>query len=302
MDSPKKYYDDNGYYIFRSLIPADVIDQILESYKKTILPSKKYFFRQSTNNWERNKVSKYGYSIDSFLNPHDFTYPEYGRFSNEVKKVLCHPKTQSALQEITGFPEINLMQSMFFDLNTATPAHQDCYYLDSVPNGHLLAGWFALEDINEEAGRFFVIPKSNHVAFDYSEKEIISNELYLKKIKKYVDENSGAVFSPDLKKGDVLFWNSKTVHGSFETRDDKYSRRSFTAHYMPSQFKFGNDRESTETNEVIEYDTFEGMKFKKVKSKYSAKVKYAYWYYNTFSNRFPVLFKLLSGVAKNVKG
>jgi phytanoyl-CoA dioxygenase PhyH len=48
-----------------------------------------------------------------------------------------------------------------FDANTATPAHQDWWYLDSIPNGHLLAAWIALEDIEEDAGRFYVIPQTH---------------------------------------------------------------------------------------------------------------------------------------------
>src|SRR6185312_17127504 len=63
------------------------------------------------------------------------------------------------LEEITGFDSFNLMQTMLFDANTATPAHQDWWYLDSVPRGHLLAGWFAMEDIDERAGRFYVLPR-----------------------------------------------------------------------------------------------------------------------------------------------
>src|SRR5690606_27152149 len=39
--------------------------------------------------------------------------------------------------------------------------------------------------------------------------------------------------APALKKGDVLFWHGKTIHGSLATTQPEYSRQSFTAHYMP---------------------------------------------------------------------
>ena len=39
--------------------------------------------------------------------------------------------------------------------------------------------------------------------------------------------------APALKKGDVLFWHGKTIHGSLPTTQPQYSRSSFTAHYMP---------------------------------------------------------------------
>jgi phytanoyl-CoA hydroxylase len=39
--------------------------------------------------------------------------------------------------------------------------------------------------------------------------------------------------APALNKGDVLFWHSKTIHGSLETRQPEHSRSSFTAHWLP---------------------------------------------------------------------
>lgn len=61
------------------------------------------------------------------------------------------------ISAVTGASRHNLMQTMLFDLNTATRPHQDWYDLDSVPNGSLIAACIALEDIREEAGRFYVM-------------------------------------------------------------------------------------------------------------------------------------------------
>jgi phytanoyl-CoA hydroxylase len=46
--------------------------------------------------------------------------------------------------------------------------------------------------------------------------------------------------APALKTGDVLFWNSRTIHGSLPTIDERYSRKSLTCHYVPQNMKFGN--------------------------------------------------------------
>jgi len=62
-----------------------------------------------------------------------------------------------------------------------------------------------------------------------------------------------------LKKGDVLFWNSRTVHGSLETKNPKYSRKSLTAHYLPSQYQSG--RRYAKSPSVVEYGLYEGMKY-----------------------------------------
>lgn len=277
---PKDYYEENGYYIFEKLIPEPLIDKLLELYESEILTSNDYFFRQSSNRWERNKINEHNYCEESFLNVHD--YPNYPSFCEAARQIVCLPQVREALSQVTGSAEHNLMQTMLFDLNAATPAHQDWYYLDSIPNGHLLAGWFALEDIHEEAGRFYVLPKSNQVELDLTAEEKVSNAPYVKKLKEYVEAHQDEIYAPALKKGDVLFWNSRTVHGSLDTRNPKYSRRSLTAHYLPSQYQSGSRYATTPS--VIEYDVYEGMKYRVVPSlqkNYSlgAKLKTDMWQY-----------------------
>jgi ectoine hydroxylase-related dioxygenase (phytanoyl-CoA dioxygenase family) len=99
-----------------------------------------------------------GYVRQSFLDIHD--YARFPQFSRAARNIFCAPALMEALRRIAGFETFSLMQTMLFDLNTATPAHQDWYYLDSVPSGNLIAAWIALEDIDERAGRFFVLPSS----------------------------------------------------------------------------------------------------------------------------------------------
>ncbi len=280
MNSPKEYYEANGYYIFQNLVPESMIDKLLEIYNSEILPSKALFFRQSSNRWEANRISSYGYAEESFLNVHD--YPDYPAFDEAAKQIFCSQQVREALTQLTGSQQHNLMQSMLFDMNTATPAHQDWYYLDSIPNGHLLAGWFALEDIHEEAGRFYVLPTSNQVELELTEDEKVSNVPYMKKLKDYVEAHKQEIHTPTLKKGDVLFWNSRTVHGSLETINPKYSRKSLTAHYLPSQYQSGS--RYAELPSVINYDVYEGMKYRLVPShqkNYSlkAKIKTDLWQY-----------------------
>ena len=89
--------------------------------------------------------------------------------------------------------------SMFFDQNVGTPAHQDCYYLESLPISNLTAAWIALEDIDEKAGRFYVIPKSNKRLIFLNEKEINDPNLYEKNRKTY-NQRKMQIIAPELKK------------------------------------------------------------------------------------------------------
>jgi ectoine hydroxylase-related dioxygenase (phytanoyl-CoA dioxygenase family) len=44
--------------------------------------------------------------------------------------------------------------------------------------------------------------------------------------------------SPVLRQGDMLMWNSMIIHGSLPTTDPRFSRRSFTAHYVPCSHQY----------------------------------------------------------------
>ncbi|MBW4547830.1 MAG: phytanoyl-CoA dioxygenase family protein [Symplocastrum torsivum CPER-KK1] len=280
MNKLKEFYEENGFCIFQKLVPEDLVDKILDIYNSQILESSNYFFRQSSNRWERNKRTYYGYCEESFLNVHD--YPDYPGFCEAARQIFCLSQVREALTQLTGSAEHNLMQSMLFDLNAATPAHQDWYYLDSIPNGHLLAGWFALEDIHEDAGRFYVLPKSNQVDFDLTTEEKVSNAPYVQKLKDYVSSHQSDIYAPALKKGDVLFWNSRTIHGSLDIRNLSYSRKSLTAHYLPSQYQSGSRYAASPS--VIDYEMYEGMRYRLVPShqkNYSptAKLRTDLWQY-----------------------
>lgn len=293
-ESSPDYYALNGYAIFRNLIPSDKIEALLGLYSKKILPSKKHFFRQSSNRWETNRINAYGYAQESFRDIH--YYPRHSDFSAAALDIFCSPEMKGALKKITKFESHNVVQSMLFDQNTETQAHQDSYYLDSLPNKSLVAAWIAMEDIRVEAGRFWVMPGTQTTDFELTEEEKSSNGAYLKRIKAFVDKNGEKVRAPALKKGDVLFWNSWTVHGSGPTGDERYSRKSLTAHYLPSHLQFGSRH--VQTPFAIEYFDFKGTKVRKVPAEHSvySLKNHAYTEVMQYLWYHPKIFKLAKGI------
>jgi phytanoyl-CoA hydroxylase len=259
-----KYYQENGYVVVRNLIPTDLINQLLELYRKEILPSQYPFFRQSTNRYEVNYLNEFSHVKQSFLDIHD--YKKFPEFSNIAKEIFCSDSIQDALRKITGLHSFNLMQTMLFDANTETQPHQDWWYLDTVPNGHLIAAWIALEDIDERAGRFYVIPKSIENFDFHSDTPNLSHSEWLKRIQKFFEAHQNEIVAPALNQGDVLFWNSKVVHGALPTQDRSCSRKSLTAHYIPSEYKFGN---LFTIKDNIAYQTYNGVNFDRNKPDYS---------------------------------
>jgi len=268
--APQEYYETNGYYLWRGLIDGDSVDRLLGHYKKDVLPAKRPFFRQNTSRYEKNVVTAHGYVQQSFLDIHQ--YKDYPEFSRASMLIYTSAAMRNALRSVTGFESFNLMQTMLFDANTETWPHQDWWYLDTVPNGHLLATWIALEDIDEKAGRFYVLPKSQTVDL-HSDTPNLPHTEWIERMRAYVGQRENEVYAPALKKGDVLFWNSRVVHGSRPTQDPSFSRKSLTAHYLPSQFAFGN---LFAKKDWIRYKQYEGMNYYRNQPDYSLlnKLKY----------------------------
>lgn len=235
LSNQAEHYQKNGYVVFEGLIPHSKIDEFVRCFENEIVPTKAKFYRQSTNVYDSNRMTVAGHVIQSFLDIHN--YKKFPGFRLLALDIFFSKALLSALKEVTGSDQHNLMQSMLFDANAVSPPHQDWWYLDTVPHGNLLGSWIALEDIYEDAGRFYVIPGSHHVKVH---KENMPHSKWLGEVKRYFDENRTKVSAPALKKGDVLFWNSRTVHGAFPTSNPARSRRSLTAHFMPSHMTFGN--------------------------------------------------------------
>jgi phytanoyl-CoA hydroxylase len=236
-DADAVHYARYGYAVIRDVVPRARIDELRALYARQIVPSRYPFFRQNANAYEPNKVSPHGFVQQSFLDIHD--YARYPEFSRAAREIFCCPSLMAVLRRVSGFDAFALMQTMLFDQNTETPGHQDWYYLDTVPSGNLIAAWIALENIDERAGRFYVLPGSQQSDFE-AKTPGRTHAKWLAAVRAHLDVHRDEISAPALRAGDVLLWNSRTVHGSLPTQDPSFSRKSLTAHYLPGGFEFGN--------------------------------------------------------------
>ena len=130
---------------------------------------------------------------------------------------------------------------MYFEGNSATWEHQDSYYLDSEKIGNMTAGWLALEEIKADAGRFFICPESHKI--EHGKQNINNNiadnhDKYIAEIVSIIKSKNMKIKAPYMAIGDVLFWNSWTIHGSIDSQNQNFSRSSITMHAIPENHKF----------------------------------------------------------------
>lgn len=247
VNDPYKFFKEQNYIICRGATSSEKIDSLVGFYNRNIVNSKKKYLRQSAQ-WEKNNKSVTGGVVNGFLNPHSYEKGVNREFSEKILAILDSGKIQNSLLKISNRKDpFKLVQTMLFDQNTTRP-HQDWIYLDSKPNGQMIAAWIALEDIYSDGIRFFVYPGTQNftpkaaytgsrgMSKDYHQK-------FIEEIDNVLATGKYEIYAPPLKKGDIFFWGSRLVHGSIAGENINRRRRSIAAHFLPDGLKYGNLQE-----------------------------------------------------------
>lgn len=256
----KRYYEENGYVVVRGVMDRALCDSIRNAFDQTVKSYPGYIYRQTTANPEKNRVNEYGFVMNPLLNLQSLSDVEFAPLKTLAVKAFSSTPVKAITREIFA-EEGKLVQSMYFEGNAETWPHQDTYYLDSERIGTMVACWYALEDIDAGAGRFFVVPGSHRIDMVKNGKNFdvaFNHGQYKELVKKILSEQQLEFCAPFLQKGDVLLWNSKTIHGSLRTTRPQFSRSSLTAHFIPASHRFLQFQSKIKPLNLREFD---GMAF-----------------------------------------
>jgi len=236
-----KYYKNNGYVIFSDCVSNESCEQIRDLWEKSVKPYKGTIYRQVTGKAEKNLFNKNNWIMNPILNLQSLNPNLFGDLRNLVdSKIFSNISICKALRSILG-EKPKIVQSMYFEGNSATWEHQDSYYGDSEKIGEMTAGWLALEEIKADAGRFFICPESHKI--DHGKQNINNNiadnhDIYKSEIISIIKSKNMKIKAPYMATGDVLFWNSLTIHGSIDSQNENFSRSSITMHVIPQNRKY----------------------------------------------------------------
>jgi phytanoyl-CoA hydroxylase len=232
----RAYYEEHGYVVLRGVVPAEQCARVSAFFDEQIKPYDDFIYRQTTGNPEKHSLSARGHMMNPILNVQDLPQSSFGQFRAAALDVIAGESIHQVLKAFFGEPA-RLVQSMFFEGNPITPAHQDTYYLDSTAVGRMVAVWFAIEDIAPGAGRFYVYPGSHRIALPKPSGDTsysYHHDQYKAVVLKVIEDSALECRAPALAAGDVLLWHPSTIHGSLSTTSPEASRRSFTGHYIPA--------------------------------------------------------------------
>jgi phytanoyl-CoA hydroxylase len=232
----RDHYETEGYVVLRGAIDPRLCDAVMENFNRDVRHSKTPILRQKEMTYEANRYTADGFLENPIFNVQDLETRRFGRFKRAALDVITDAKVTGVVSGLIGGVKAKVIQSMFFEAPAGTWAHQDSYYQDSSRGlGGAVAGWFALEDIQEGAGRFFVCPGSHRMPVVRNEGKYSiagGHAQYKEAIAELIRSGQLQVHAPVLAKGDVLLWSSLTVHGSFSAERPGVSRQSLTAHYL----------------------------------------------------------------------
>jgi phytanoyl-CoA hydroxylase len=238
IDEAVEYYRREGYVVIRGLLQPELCDAICSAYRTEVHPSQTPILRQKNMRYERNHFDQDGFLANPIFNVQDLDARQFGSFKFSAMLGVTQRRVADITAAMMGAGPTKLIQTMFFEAPVGTWAHQDSYYQDSAAGlGRCVAGWYALEDVDAAAGRFYVCPRSHEVVpvlrnageLDFA----TGHDAYRKAVVETMRRYGLELRSPYMSKGDVLFWSSLTVHGSFAPSGRGVSRASLTAHYLP---------------------------------------------------------------------
>jgi phytanoyl-CoA hydroxylase len=233
----REYYQTEGYVVLRGLVPPAQCDAVMAAFAREVRGTFTPMLRQKNMEYETNRFTAGGLLENPIFNVQDLQTDRFGGFKHAALDVVTHRAMAEASAFLLDTPRSKLVQTMFFEAPAGTWAHQDSYYQDSARVlGGAIAGWFALEDIADDAGRFYVCPRSHRTVPVLTNCGRINfadgHETYKQTVAALIRAGTLPVVAPVLGKGDVLLWNSLTIHGSFSAGRNAASRRSLTAHYL----------------------------------------------------------------------
>lgn len=235
-----RYLEEEGYVVLRGILDPDACARIRAAFAAEVKPYPGFLYRQTTARAERNAKNPHGHIMNPLLNLQDLDPTAFAKLRQTTLDAYTSPPLVAALTAVFG-EKPKLVQSMYFEGNSATWAHQDTYYLDSERVGDMVAAWIALEDIHPGAGRFFVYPKSHRIDMSRNGGDFdiaFHHDRYKALILEVIARHKLELRAPALGAGDVLLWKAKTIHGSLATHGTTRTRQSLTAHYIPESHRF----------------------------------------------------------------
>ena len=214
----KQQFESEGFLIVKQLFAPEEIEEIDRTFMEMSLAPIPNCFDPVMEDNSPDPLRRY----PRMLHPH--------KVSPVAMKYMMDSRVFDILHDLFG-REALAAQSMYYFKPPGARGHalhQDNFYLKVQP-GTCIAAWTAVDAADEENGGMMLVPQTNN-------DPLVCPELADEKesfTKHFVPVPAGkkAVLAK-MDKGDVLFFNGSTIHGSYRNRTKDRFRKAFISHYV----------------------------------------------------------------------
>ena len=230
-----------GFVHVPRLVPDDLIAALLHAFAAEVVPLTTPLPRQHNAQTEPHERSAAGHIVNPLHNPHQLALAP--AFAEAASMLATHPSLVQAAQQLLDAP-VALLQTAFYESSRGSAAHRDDHPFH--PDAPMLGAWIALEDIAEEAGPFVVFARSH--AIDDPELDRLGRRCWqARHVEGHTDAAANLAYQARLnalladqgptlatiQRGDVVFWDRRTVHGSRPPAPNtRRRRRSLNVHFI----------------------------------------------------------------------
>lgn len=241
MAEAVQQFASEGFAVLPKAAPKDVVETCRAAYYSELLPSTAPF-RRVDGRIEAHQLSPEGAMLNGVQGPHVVEKMAAApRFAQACLELAVDPVLRAAITAATGEEPTFLAQTMVFGASRGPLFHQDSYYIDSIPNGHMAIAIIMLETPDADAGRFCVLPRShNHDLPSFERADVHDNGAYLPIMLGALARKQDVIFAPHLETGDVLLVGSSNCYGNLGPKYMRKSQIALVAHYILGGRDFGN--------------------------------------------------------------
>ena len=243
------FFDQNGFYVFRNVLPKNAIDAIHRCLENEIYPSPAFFLRHPSIT---RQPHTYATTLDgtkfvanALYNPH--LEAETANLGKAIVRLACCAEAADCLAAIDEQQVHTMHQAIVFFVSPGTEPHIDGWALDTVPAGGFLTMWIPLEPVTLHNGAVGVFPwprgkflSPEMLGIEVSEADSRASYVrYHDALNRYLRDNGIACVVPMLDPGDFIVFSSITPHATMPRLHEHFRRMALQILIRPSLSRWG---------------------------------------------------------------
>ncbi|WP_316239477.1 phytanoyl-CoA dioxygenase family protein [Bradyrhizobium sp. SZCCHNR1015] len=208
-------YRQHGWYLSRLVIPSELIDDALYDMERHYAGERgRPLLAEHYVEWQPGRPG---------LRLTDYMSLQYESF----QQLVSYPAIGGIAARLTGLPPIRLFHDQLIYKPPAEPGslaivgwHTDRAYWRTCSSEHMLTAWVAFQDCEAQMGALRFIEGSHLWDGTLGMKSFYDEDVARLEAELSREHREFRVSSPALRKGQVMFHNSRTIHGSPPNRSE----------------------------------------------------------------------------------